>query len=204
MESSGVLSEGNVSMMPASDVEIPLALGVIVGSSRKGRVGRVVADWFVAEAWRRNLKVDVIDLAEIDLPVDLSSTDEVRELAVRVGAADAFVVITPEYNHGYPAGLKLAIDCVRAEWAAKPVGFVSYGGLSGGLRAVEQLRQVFAELHVVGVRDTVSFHQVRQCFDQAGRLRDPAPREEAAGVLLDRVEWWGRALRNARAAHPYA
>ncbi len=70
----------------------------------------------------------------------------------RIDRADAFVVVTPEYNHAYPAVLKFMIDCAYAEWQAKPVAFVSYGGISGGLRAVEQLRLVFAELHADAAR----------------------------------------------------
>jgi NAD(P)H-dependent FMN reductase len=184
-------------------VTSPLTLGVLVGSSRKGRVGGIVADWFLEQASSREVKTDIIDLAELNLPLDLGITEEVRSLTARIGAADAFVVITPEYNHGYPAGLKLAIDSVRAEWAAKPVAFVSYGGLSGGLRAVEQLRQVFSELHMVSIRDTVSFHQVREQFDSHGNVREPAVANAAAGLLLDRIIWWGQALRTARSARPY-
>ncbi len=73
--------------------------------------------------------------------------------------ADAFLVVTPEYNHGYPAALKELIDSVYEPWHAKPVAFVSYGGASGGIRAVEQLRQVFAELHAVTLRDGVQLCQ---------------------------------------------
>ena len=76
----------------------------------------------------------------------------------RVGRADAFVVITPEYNHSYPAALKQFIDLIKAEWQAKPASFVSYGGMSGGLRVVEHLRNVFTEMHTVTIRDIVSFH----------------------------------------------
>ncbi len=112
-------------------------------------------------------------------------------------------MITPEYNHGYPAGLKLAIDSVRAEWATKPVSFVSYGGLSGGLRAVEQLRLVCAELHMVSVRDTVSFHSARDQFGPDGRLRSPALAVVAANRMLDSLLWWALALRDGRAARPY-
>ncbi len=71
--------------------------------------------------------------------------------------ADAFIVVTPEYNHSFTASLKFVLDLVYEPWQGKPVAFVSYGGISGGLRAVEQLRLVFAELHAVTVRDTVSF-----------------------------------------------
>ncbi len=186
-----------------ADIHAPLNLVVLVGSARQGRMGRVVADWFVSRAAASDLKLDVIDLAEVDLPLDLTVDRRVQEFAGRVRAGDAFVMVTPEYNHGYPAALKLAIDSVRAEWAAKPVGFVSYGGQSGGLRAVEQLRQVCAELHMVGIRDTVSLHHVRHLFDDAGRLRHPDLPDAAAARLLDRIAWWGRALREAREAQPY-
>ncbi|HEU0128840.1 MAG TPA: NAD(P)H-dependent oxidoreductase, partial [Pseudonocardiaceae bacterium] len=106
-------------------------LAVIVGSVREGRFGPVVADWFVGQAKQRDdLGVDLIDLADTPIP----STN----FSSRIDAADAFVVVTPEYNHGYPASLKQAIDLLKNQWYAKPVAFVSYGGVSGGLRAVEQ------------------------------------------------------------------
>jgi NAD(P)H-dependent FMN reductase len=120
----------------------------------------------------------------------------------RLEQADAFVVVTPEYNHGYPASLKQAIDLAKRPWQAKPVGFVSYGGLSGGLRAVEQLRLVFAELHATTVRDTVSLHSPWSAFEAGGA--GPAGADAAAQILLDRLAWWGSALRRARTALPYA
>ncbi len=180
----------------------PLKVAVIVGSTREGRFGGTVADWFVARASARaDLEIDVIDLAATDLPAALSrrADPNVASYAARIDHADAYVVVTPEYNHGYPASLKQAIDLAHDEWKAKPVGFVSYGGMAGGLRAVEQLRQVFAELHVVTMRDTVSFHQFFQLFDEQGQPKDPAGCEAAATVMLDQLVWWGRALRVARA-----
>ena len=113
------------------------------------------------------------------------------------------MVVTPEYNHSYPAPLKAVIDSHSREWHAKPVGFVSYGGLSGGLRAVEHLRPVFAELHAVTVRDTVSFHGGRSCFGPDGRPLDPREPGAAAHRLLDRLTWWGVTLRDAHRARPY-
>jgi len=120
----------------------------------------------------------------------------------KLAAADAFVVLTPEYNHSYPAGLKNLIDWHFTEWQAKPVGLVSYGGVSGGLRAVEHLRQVFAEVHAVTLRDTVSFHNAGASFDE-GRLKDPTAPDAAARVMLDQLVWWGRGLREARERRPY-
>ena len=149
------MSEG--SKMP----EKPLKVAVLIGSTREGRFGDTVARWFLAQARERaDMALDVIDLADIDLPMVYPQQPEPAVLAYieRIERADAFVVITPEYNHGYPASLKQAIDLPRTQWQRKPVGFVSYGGTAGGLRAVEQLRQVFAELHAVTMRDSVSFH----------------------------------------------
>ncbi|MFI7320896.1 NADPH-dependent FMN reductase [Streptomyces venezuelae] len=184
-----------------------LRLAVIVASTREGRFAPTVAAWFLRRtADRHDLAVDVIDLAEARLPDGLSGRPgpEVSEVAARLDAADAFVVITPEYNHSYPASLKTAIDWHYAQWRAKPVGFVSYGGLSGGLRAVEHLRQVYAELHAVTVRDTVSFHGPRSCFDASGEPLDPAGPEAAAKTMLDQLTWWARTLRDGKTVRPYA
>jgi NAD(P)H-dependent FMN reductase len=121
----------------------------------------------------------------------------------RIAEADAFVVVTPEYNHGYAAPLKSLIDSVVAEWQAKPVAFVSYGGASGGLRAVEQLRLVFAELHAVTMRDAVSFASAWEQFDGAGALREPDRAEQSMATMLGRLRWWATALRDARKVTPY-
>jgi NAD(P)H-dependent FMN reductase len=178
-----------------------LPVAVIIGSTREGRFGHVVANWFVSQAGQRtDMMLDVIDLAEVGLPAALPqrSSPAVLDYVERIERADAFVVVTPEYNHGYPASLKQAIDIPHQQWKAKPVGFVSYGGLAGGLRAVEQLRQVFAELHVVTMRDTVSFHMMWERFDESGRPRDPAGCSAASTAMLDQLVWWAAALRVAR------
>ena len=181
-----------------------ISLAIIIGSNREGRFGPAVADWFCDIAKQRSqLSVDVIDLADVALPVRFPSQPQAvaGPYLERIAAADAFAVVTPEYNHGYPAALKQAIDLARHEWSAKPVAFVSYGGLSGGLRAVEQLRQVFAELHTVTLRDTVSFHNAWQAFDEPATT---AAATDAAEVVLDRLVWWATALRAARTTTPYA
>ena len=169
---------------------------MIVGSVRTGRFCPVIADWFAGQATQRaEVDLDVIDLADFPIPS--------AALADRIGAADAFVVVTPEYNHSYPGPLKHAIDSIGAQWRAKPVGFVSYGGMSGGLRAVEPLRVVFAELHAVTIRNTVSFHGAWQQFDEHGAPRHPDTVNAAADALLDQLLWWAWALRAARSERPY-
>ncbi|MQY26042.1 NADPH-dependent FMN reductase [Nocardia aurantia] len=128
---------------------------------------------------------------------------DVAAFAERIGHADAVIVITPEYNHSFPGPLKTAIDAVRDQWRGKAVGFVSYGGMSGGLRAVEALRVVFAELHTVTVRDTVSLH------NPWGPAADPEAEypDHAAGRALHTMTrqllWWASALRVARRGEPY-
>jgi NAD(P)H-dependent FMN reductase len=183
-----------------------LHVTIIIGSTRQGRFAPTVANWFANHARQReDMTVDVIDLAEARLPEVLSEmlSPEVAAITPRLADADAFVVVTPEYNHSFPAPLKTAIDWHSKVWQAKPVGFVSYGGMSGGLRAVEQLRQVFAELHAVTVRDTVSFHGAWAQVDSEGRPKDPDRYEKTAKSMLDQLAWWGYALREARAQHPY-
>lgn len=180
--------------------DTPLRLALVVGSTRDGRFGTVVADWFAAVVTERDdFELDAIELADLDLPAvwtrdPLPSVVELRE---RLAAADVVVVVTPEYNHSYPAPLKQAIDLNTGEFARKPVAFVSYGGLSGGLRAVEHLRAVFAEARAATIRETVSFHGTTTNFDADGWPIDPAA-GEAALVMLDDLAWWGSTLRAGR------
>ncbi|MDT9698061.1 NAD(P)H-dependent oxidoreductase [Streptomyces sp. P17] len=187
----------------------PLNVAVVIGSNRHGRFGPVVADWILDHLRRHeDLTPEVVDVAGIPLPTSFARTPEAVEaltgVTPKLARADAFVVLTPEYNHSYPAGLKNLIDWHYGEWRAKPVALVSYGGLAGGLRATEHLRQVFAELHAVTVRDTVSFHNAGASFDDSGRLKDPTGPDAAAKTMLDQLVWWGTALREAKERRPYA
>jgi NAD(P)H-dependent FMN reductase len=176
-----------------------LRLAVVCGSTREGRFCDTVTEWTLSRIEDAGgFNIDVVD------PRRLDEGGGVEELSARLQRADAFVVVTPEYNHGYPAPLKALIDRVGQPWQAKPVAFVSYGGISGGLRAVEQLRQVFAELHATTLRDCVSFAHATRRFDHDGRLLDPEPAEGAMQTLLARLRWWAWALQTARAHVPYA
>ena len=181
----------------------PVRIAVIVGSTREHRRGRAIADWFVDQASTRvDLDVTEIDLVDFELPerFTFDTTPALAELRARLDDADGFAVVTPEYNHSYPAPLKHAIDFAKPEWRRKAVGFVSYGGVSGGLRAVEHLRHVFAELHAHTVRDSVSFHRPWNGFGDDGLPSDAESAAVAAGVLLDELVWWSAALRTARRA----
>src|SRR5271169_5224210 len=170
-----------------------IRVALIYGSARKGRFCDKVACWAAEEIERNGqFALEVVDPA-VDGPQAGGESGDVpgaRSLWQRIAEADAFVVVTPEYNHGYPAALKSLIDSVGAEWQAKAVAFVSYGGISGGLRAVEQLRLLFAELHAVTIRDSVSFAGAWEQFDDAGILRQPERAAKTMATLLARLHWW--------------
>jgi NAD(P)H-dependent FMN reductase len=190
-------------------------VAVIIGSARGGRAGLAVAEWFIQHiSHRSDIELDVVDVAALDLPVAMPGGDgrpapaahvaaALADVRPRLAAAEAFVLVTPEYNHSFPASLKNLIDWHYTQWRAKPIGFVSYGGVAGGLRAVEQLRLVFVELHAMTVRESVSLHGPWSGLGPDGRPRDTTVVESATKNMVDQLLWWGRALRTARAEYPY-
>ena len=160
-------------------MQVQIKVGVVYGSTRQGRFCDTVARWAAERiAKQAGFTVEVID------PAALAREQDIGTMTQRMERCDAFVIVTPEYNHGYPAPLKSLIDSVGTQWHAKPVAFVSYGGISGGLRAVEQLRLVFAELHAVTIRDSVSFAGAWEQFDGAGNLLRPERAERSMDAML--------------------
>ena len=143
----------------------PPALGVIIGSTRPGRVGLLVGQWVAEHAARTGeFAVELIDLAAIDLPMldepSLPATGHytkthTRQFSALISRMDAFVLVMPEYNHGYTAPVKNALDFLNHEWADKPIGLVSYGGVSGGVRAVHALKPVLEALKLIPVFEGV-------------------------------------------------
>lgn len=183
----------------------PLKLEIVLGSVREGRFGEVPFNWIVNQARQSGeFEVGAIDLAQYDIPNDFSRNADVEELAARMEAADAVIVLSPEYNHSYSAPIKTFIDAMpKSVWEAKPVGFVAYGGFAAGLRAVEALRLVFAELHAVTMRDVVSFYIMNENFDANGQPIQADAVNGAARVLIGQLAWWALALKEAKAARPY-
>jgi NAD(P)H-dependent FMN reductase len=182
---------------------------VIIGSTRQNRFAPTVEQWFMSRtAERSDMTFAVADLRDwmfhyYDAPLPASRAEydeESQRWAEVVGAADGFVIVTPEYNHGYPAILKSALDAVYHEWVRKPVAFVSFGGWSGGVRAVEQLRQVAVELQMVPTRASVVIQFAPRVFDAEGTLQNPDLLNTSATTLLDDLSWWAHALRRAREA----
>lgn len=180
---------------------------VILGSIREGRINDRVAAWVSTQLRAHGFAPELLDPADPELlPVQIGDKAAVARLQQRMAGADGFVIVTPEYNHAEPGSLKTLIDSVTAEWWARPVGLVSYGGISGGLRAIEALRVILAELHTVTIRDTISFASPWRRFDAQGRLVDPddaATVEAAMAVFAHRLRWWTDALADARDARPY-
>jgi NAD(P)H-dependent FMN reductase len=183
----------------------PLKLEVVLGSVREGRFGEIPFNWIGNQARQSGeFEVGAIDLAQYQIPNDFSRNADVEELAARMEAADAVIVLSPEYNHSYSAPIKTFIDAMpKSVWQAKPVGFVAYGGFAAGLRAVEALRLVFAELHAVTMRDVVSFYIMNENFDASGEPIQADAVNGAARVLLGQLSWWALALKDAKAVRPY-
>lgn len=184
----------------------PVHVATIVASTRPGRFGPVIANWFAGHVETRpEFTHDVIDLAEVDVAkaAPRGHDPTVAALLARIEAADAIVIVVPEYNHSYPASIKQVIDLSSTQWQGKVVGFVSYGGISGGLRATEHLRPVVATLGAAGVRNTLSFHNANRQFDDDGQPVDPEGVGVAVKAFLDELTWWAEGLRDARAAHPF-
>lgn len=184
-------------------------LMILLASTRPGRVGLPVAEWFrqVAET-RDEFEIDFVDLAELNLPfmdepnhprLRLYTKPYTKEWSARVDAADAFVFVTPEYNYGFPATLKNAIDYLHQEWAYKPVGFVSYGGISAGTRSVQMLKQIVTTLKMVPLTEAVSIPFVAQFLDDNGQLHPNDVMDTAANALLSELARWTAALQPLRA-----
>jgi len=188
-------------------------LGIIVASTRPGRVGLPVAQWFEGEA-RTHAgfdEIDFIDLAEVALPfmnepahprLGQYSHQHTRDWSARIAGVDAVVAVMPEYNYGYNAVLKNAIDYLHHEWLYKPIGFVSYGGISAGTRAVQMIKQVVTTLKMTPVFEAVSIPFVHQFMDEESGLVPNDQMNASAKAMLDelvRVEEILRPLRPALA-----
>ena len=189
---------------------------VIVGSTRPGRAADLVVPWVTSRARPHGgFEVEVADLRDWPLPIfaehqgtigDISdptySDPIVRAWNQKVKQSDAFIVVTPEYNHSLPGGLKNAIDTVWLSFGFrnKPVAAVGYSGsIGGGIRAIEHLVHVFVETEAVPLRNTVVIPFVRTAFGADGEPADPETGIRLQ-VMLDDLAWWSSALEKARAA----
>jgi NAD(P)H-dependent FMN reductase len=191
-------------------------LQIIIASTRPGRVGPSVASWIHQRAIAHGgFDVELIDLAEVNLPMFDEPNhprlhqyvhQHTKDWSATIGRADAFIFVIPEYNYGFNAAIKNAIDYLNAEWKHKPVGFVSYGGVGAGTRAVQMLKQVITALSMVPVFDAVNIPFIQQFLDDERKLQPNDIMETAATTMLDELVRWTATLRALRepAAQPSA
>jgi NAD(P)H-dependent FMN reductase len=189
---------------------------VIIGSTRPGRAADLVMPWLTEKtAEHEAFDTEIVDLRDWPLPIfgehmgtigDFNdptySEPLVKAWNKKIKSADAYIIVTPEYNHSVPGGLKNAIDTVWLSFSFrnKPVAFVSYSvGVAGGARAIEHLAHVFIETESVPVRNSVIIPAVTTAFDEHGKPVSPMT-NVAADVMLDDLAWWSAALEQARAA----
>jgi len=185
-----------------------LKVAIVTGSTRPGRNNEAVARWVYGLSKRRkDAEFELVDIADYDLPLldeprppSLGQYDHehTKKWAAKIGSFDAYVVVTPEYNHGISGALKNAIDYLYREWNHKAAGFVSYGS-AGGARAVEHLRLVMAELMVATVRAQVMLSLFTD-FENFSIFRPGLRHERDVHTMLDQLIAWGGALKTVRSA----
>ncbi len=184
-------------------------LNVIICSTRPGRVGKAVGDWFDGAARQHGgFDVELVDLAEMNLPIydepkhprlKQYEHEHTKRWSASVDSADAFVFVTPEYNHGPPPSLVNALNYVYVEWTYKPAGFVSYGGVSGGMRAVQSEKLALTSFKMVPILETVLIPMVPQHIDKAtGALQPNEIHQSSATMMLDELLRWAKALKPLR------
>jgi NAD(P)H-dependent FMN reductase len=184
-----------------------LRLNIVVASTRPGRVGRAVADWFEGVARAHGaFDVHVADLVDFDLPVydeprhprmQQYEHEHTKRWAESVGSADAFALVTPEYNFGPTPALLNALNYVYVEWNYKPAAFVSYGGISGGMRAVQVTKLTLTTLKMVPVLEAVTIPTVSERVKE-GRFDAAEIHAKSAETMLSELHRWAEALKPLR------
>ncbi|MEO7314741.1 MAG: NAD(P)H-dependent oxidoreductase [Ginsengibacter sp.] len=183
-------------------------LKIVIASTRPGRKGIYVADWFI-EAVKKypDFEVEVLDLAEINLPfidepnhprLQKYEKDHTKEWSRKIDSADAFVVITPEYNYGMAPALMNAIDFLFKEWNYKPVGFVSYGGLSGGTRSVQMCKEIMTTVKLVPLQEAVNFPFFEKRIDDNGKFQSDEVVDKSVEAMMNELLKWTKALKPMR------
>lgn len=185
-------------------------LKVIIASTRPGRKGPAIASWVVEEvAKHKEFLVEVLDLAEINLPfldeihhprLQKYEHEHTRSWSRQIDSADAFIVVTPEYNYGFPAALKNALDFLYNEWNYKPIGFVSYGGVAGGTRAVQMLKQVVTAQKMMPLPESVNIPFFTKYLDEEDNFIADEGIIKCANIMLIEMVKWTEALKSMRKA----
>ena len=201
------------SSIALSPLEIPILedemnnqikLALIYGSKDEAGLNTELVKWATEVlAQRAEFEFRVIELTNLMIITDDAAQLQRRESLRHLARADAFLIITSEQSNGYPCELQTFIDQVANPWQAKPVAFIGYGGLTGGLHAIGQLRQALAALHAVPICDFVSFSDPWALLDENGLMRQPDQTRLPMARMLIQLNWWARALKAARDQVPY-
>jgi NAD(P)H-dependent FMN reductase len=178
-----------------------LYVPIILGTAREGRESEKAAKFMLQEATKYGLKnTEIIDVRDFRIKATDNTLrlPEAQKLSQKIKKADGLIIVTPEYNHGYPGELKMMLDMLYEEYFQKPVGFcgVSFGAL-GGARSVEQLRLVCIEYHMVPIREAMYFPTIQKLFDEKGAIKDESFHGRV-GKFLDELVWYAKALKPAR------
>jgi NAD(P)H-dependent FMN reductase len=183
-----------------------IRIAIIIGSTRPGRKGETVAKWVYEIAQKRSeAEFELVDIKDFDLPLldepmspvmGQYSHQHTKTWSAKIASFDAYVFVTPEYNHGTSAALKNAIDFLYHQWVNKAAGFVGYGG-AGGARAVEQLRLVLAEVQIATVRNQVLLSMFTD-FENFSVFKPAAQQEKSVNAMFDQVITWSGALKTLR------
>lgn len=175
---------------------------IILGTAREGRQSEVAAKYLLKEIKDKykELEIEIIDVKDYfeGFTDNTKKSEIVRNFSEKISKADGLIIISPEYNHGYPGELKLMLDMLYEEYARKPVGICGVsGGPLGGSRAVEQLRQVTIELSMTPIRRALYFSSVQNLFDEKGNIKD-ASYSKKISIFMYELLWYARALKEAR------
>lgn len=183
-------------------------LKIIIGSTRPGRKGPIIAKWFYNLALKHgDFQVELVDLVELNLPI-FNEPEHPRfkkyvyehtiNWSTKIEAADAVVLVTPEYNFAFPASVKNALDYLSQEWGYKPIGFVSYGGVAAGTRAVQMLKQVVTALKMMPVAESVNIPFFTRNIDDNGNFNADEGLNKAADTMLYELLVWAKSLKQIR------
>jgi NAD(P)H-dependent FMN reductase len=185
-----------------------LDLKIIIASTRPGRKGPAVASWIYERAKQNSaFNTKLLDLAEINLPfldeaahprLQKYEKQHTKDWSREIGAADAFIVVTPEYNFSFPATIKNALDFLYLEWNYKPMAFVSYGGLSGGMRSVQLLKQVVTTLKMMPLAEAVNIPMFAKHIDEQGKFNSDEILDKSADTMFAELQKWAEAMKAMR------
>ncbi len=176
-----------------------IAIGIILGSTREGRVSPQVGEWFYSLAKKRtDATFEIVDIKDYNLPLLGTSSDKegIKQWNAKLASLDGFVFVTAEYNHSITASLKNALDLAKDAWNNKAAGIVSYGSAYGA-RAAEHLRGILGELQIADVRTQVLLSLFTD-FDEAGKFKPMALHESNVNSMLDQLTKWSIALKTIR------